>query len=313
MAAMLPNASAWPLMADQIHILITGGAGQVGLELQHAAWPEGVVLHAPTRDELDLTSASSLHALFERIPFAAVINSAAWTAVDKAEIEVAGAFAANAGGPALLADATRARNIPLVQVSTDYVFDGDKPEPYIESDPVSPIGVYGASKLAGEMAVRLGNQRSVVLRTAWVLSAHRANFLKTMLRLAADRPTLRVVADQCGCPTSAADIAGVLKSIVLRMIEDEGAPTGVYHFVNAGEATWAELAREVFRLSAGAGGPSAEVEGIPSDQYPTPARRPKNSRLSTAKISADYGVQPRPWQSAVADIITELHSQGACA
>ena len=291
-----------------IHILITGGAGQVGLELLRATWPSDVVLHAPTRDELDLTDAASIQTLFDKVSFAAVINSAAWTAVDKAETEVAGAFAANAGGPALLADITRERGIPLVQVSTDYVFDGDKTEPYVESDPVAPIGIYGASKLAGEMAVRLGNPRSVVLRTAWVLSAHRANFLKTMLRLAADRPALHVVDDQHGCPTSATDIAEVLKIIVLRLIADEGAPTGVYHFVNAGEATWAGLTREIFRLSAAADGPSAEVEGIPSEQYPTPARRPKNSRLSTAKLTADYGVQPRPWQTAVADIITELNS-----
>ncbi len=291
-----------------IHILITGGAGQVGLELLRANWPNDVVLHAPTRDELDLTSAASVQALFDKVAFAAVINSAAWTAVDKAETEVAGAFAANTGGPALLADATRERGMPLVQVSTDYVFDGTKAEAYVESDPVAPIGIYGASKLAGEMAVRLGNPRSVVLRTAWVLSAHRANFLKTMLRLAADRPALRVVDDQHGCPTSATDIAEALKTIVLRMIVDETAPTGVYHFVNAGEASWADLAREVFRLSAETGGPSAQVEGIPSEQYPTPARRPKNSRLSTAKITADYGVRPRPWQTAVADIITELNS-----
>jgi dTDP-4-dehydrorhamnose reductase len=291
-----------------IHILITGGAGQVGLELLRASWPADVVLHAPTRDELDLTSAASIQALFDKLPFAAVINSAAWTAVDKAEAEVAGAFAANAGGPALLADITRERAIPLVHVSTDYVFDGDKTKSYVESDPVAPIGVYGASKLAGEMAVRLGNPRSVVLRTAWVLSAHRANFLKTMLRLAADRPAVRVVDDQHGCPTSATDIAEALKTIVLRMIADESAPTGVYHFVNAGEASWADLAREVFRLSTEAGGPSAEVEGIASSEYPTPARRPKNSRLSTVKFTADYGVQPRPWQLAVADIITELNS-----
>lgn len=305
-------------MLNQIHILVTGGAGQVGLELVRAAWPDEVVLHAPTRDELDLTLAASIQALFDKVAFAAVINSAAWTAVDKAETEVAGAYAANAGGPALLADITRERGIPMVQVSTDYVFDGDKAEPYVESDPVAPIGVYGASKLAGEMAVRLGNPRSAVLRTAWVLSAHRANFLKTMLRLAATRPALRVVADQRGCPTSATDIAETLKTIVLRMIADDAAPTGVYHFVNAGEASWADLAREIFRLSAEAGGPSAQVEGIPSEQYPTSARRPKNSRLSTIKLAADYGVRPRAWQAAVADIMTEinsphLNSQGACA
>lgn len=300
-------------MTEATHILVTGGAGQVGVELLRAAWPDGVVLHAPARTELDLTAEASIRAAFEATPFAAVINSAAWTAVDKAESEVANAFAANALGPALLADITRARGVPLIQVSTDYVFDGEKPGPYAEDDPVGPIGIYGASKLAGEMAVRLGNPRSVVLRTAWVLSAHRANFLKTMLRLAADRPTLRVVDDQYGCPTSARDIAEALRTITLRMIADPEAPGGVYHFVNAGEASWADLAREIFRLSAVQGGVHAAVEGIPSSEYPTPARRPRNSRLLTNRIGADYAIHPRPWREAVADIIAELRVQGAPA
>ena len=300
-------------MADPIHILITGGAGQVGLELQAAAWPEDVVLHAPTRAELDLGDAASVRAAFAATPFAAVINSGAHTAVDKAETEVAAAFAANAMGPAVLADVTREAGVPLIQVSTDYVFDGSKDGLYVEDDPVGPLGVYGASKLAGELAVRSGNPRSVVLRTAWVLSVHRANFLKTMLRLAADRPALRVVADQHGCPTSARDIAAALKTITLRMIADTEAPTGVYHFVNAGETSWAGLATEVFALSAAAGGPSATVEGIPSSDYPTPARRPTNSRLSTEKLTRDYRVAPRPWQDAVAEIVAELHTERAVA
>lgn len=293
-------------MADPIHILITGGAGQVGLELQAAAWPDGVILHAPTRAELDLADPATVKAIFAATPFAAVINSGAHTAVDKAETEVAAAFAANAMGPAVLADATREAGVPLIQVSTDYVFDGSKDGLYVEEDPVDPLGVYGASKLAGELAVRTGNPRSVVLRTAWVLSVHRANFLKTMLRLAADRPALRVVEDQHGCPTSARDIAATLKTITLRMIADAAAPTGIYHFVNAGETSWAGLAREVFALSAAKGGPSASVEGIPSSAYPTPARRPSNSRLSTEKLKRDYGVTPREWRSAVSEIVAEL-------
>ena len=300
-------------MADSVHILITGGAGQVGLELQAADWPEGVVLHAPTRAELDLGDPASVRAAFAATPFAAVINSGAHTAVDKAEAEVAAAFASNAMGPAVLADATREAGIPLIQVSTDYVFDGSKDGPYAETDPVRPLGVYGASKLAGELAVSSGNPRSVVLRTAWVVSVHRANFLKTMLRLAADRPGLRVVADQHGCPTSARDIAATLKTIILKMIADPDAPTGVYQFVNAGETTWAGLASEIFALSAAVGGPSATVEGIPSSEYTTPAKRPTNSRLSTDKLTRDYGVVPRPWQAAVAEIVNALHAERATA
>lgn len=300
-------------MADPVHILITGGAGQVGLELQAADWPESVVLDSPTRAELDLGDPASVRAAFAATPFAAVINSGAHTAVDNAETEVAAAFAANAMGPAVLADATREAGIPLIQVSTDYVFDGSKDGLYVETDPVGPLGVYGASKLAGELAVLSGNPRSVVLRTAWVLSVHRANFLKTMLRLAADRPGLRVVADQHGCPTSARDIAQTLKTITLKMIADPDAPTGVYQFVSSGETTWAGLASEIFALSAAIGGPSATVEGIASSEYPTPAKRPTNSRLSTKKLTRDYGVAPRPWQEAVAEIVNALYAERTTA
>lgn len=296
-------------MAEPVHILVTGGGGQLGLELVAADWPESVVIHAPGRDTLDLSDPVSIRAVFASRPFAAVINSGAWTAVDKAETEVAAAFAANALGPAVLAELANAADIPLVQVSTDYVFDGSAAGPYQEDDPVAPLGVYGGSKLAGELAVRTGAPRSVVLRTAWVLSPHRANFLKTMLRLAADRPTLRVVDDQYGCPTSARDIARVIRAIVLRMITEPDAPTGIYHFVNDGRTSWAGLAREILRLSGEGGGPSAEVEGITTADYPTPARRPANSTLSTAKLAHDYGVVPRPWQEAVAEIVAELHPE----
>jgi dTDP-4-dehydrorhamnose reductase len=289
---------------DLVHVLITGGAGQVGMELQQAAWPAHVRVHAPTRAELDLTDPAAVARAFETIPFSAVINPAAYTAVDKAEDEVAESFAANAMGPAILADATRRAAIPLIHVSTDYVFDGSKVGEYLETDPVSPLGVYGAGKLAGELAVRAGNPRSVVLRTAWVFSAHRNNFLKTMLRIGAASSTIRVVADQHGCPTSAHDIAAALMTITLRLIEDELAPTGVYHFVNAGDASWRGFAEAIF---AAHGSPDApEVIGITTAEYPTKARRPANSRLSTEKLARDFGVTPRPWSQALGDVIAEL-------
>ncbi|MFG1230461.1 dTDP-4-dehydrorhamnose reductase [Xanthobacter wiegelii] len=293
-------------MADFREILVTGGAGQVGLELQAIAWPSDIRIHAPARDELDITDPASVAAVFAAHSYAAVINPAAYTAVDKAEGDVGTAFAVNAYGPALLAQATRTAGIPLVHVSTDYVFDGTADRPYVETDPIGPLGVYGASKLAGELAVRSGNPRSVVMRTAWVLSRHRANFLKTMLRLAETRPQLRVVGDQFGCPTSAAEIAEALATITLRMIDDAAAPTGIYHFVGGGETNWAGLAREIFAQSAGIGGVSASVESITTAEYPTPAHRPANSRLSTAKLGRDYGIVPRPWQEGVATIVRQL-------
>lgn len=296
-------------MADPVHILITGGTGQVGLELQALAWPDGIVLHAPTRAELDLSDAASICAVFAADTFDAVINCGAYTSVDKAESNVAGAFAANALGPAVLADLTREVGIPLVQVSTDYVFPGSKDGLYVETDPVGPLNVYGASKLAGEMAVRNGNPRSVVLRTAWLLSVHRVNFLKTMLRVASEQPALRVVGDQYGCPTSARDVAAALKTITLTMIDHIDAPTGIYQFASAGQTTWADLAREIFALSGAQGGPSATVDAISASGYPTAAARPSNSRLSTDKLNRDFGIAPRSWQAAVAEIVLELCSE----
>lgn len=298
-----------PEAAQPRTILITGGAGQVGLELLAADWPDHIALHAPPRAELDLGDAESVARLFSSRDYAAVINSGAYTAVDRAESEVAAAFSANAMGPALLADATRAAGIPLIHVSTDYVFNGAGAGDYQEDEAVDPLGVYGASKLAGELAVLKGNPRSAVLRTAWVVSRHRANFVKTMLRLAAERPSLRVVDDQHGSPTSARDIAEALKTITLRMIEDDAAPRGVFHFVNAGGTTWAGLAREVLALSGARGGPTADVESITTADYPTPARRPANSRLSTLKIQREYGVVPRPWQTAVSEIVDQLSAR----
>lgn len=284
------------------HILVTGGQGQIGLELARRNWPGEFTIHYPTRETCDIGSAESLLAYLRSYPFEAIINCAAYTAVDKAEQERDLAFRVNGEAPGWLADS----GVPLVHVSTDYVFDGSKDGYYSEDDPVAPLGAYGASKLEGERAVLAGQSRSVILRTAWVISAHRANFLKTMLRVGAADPKLRVVGDQIGCPTAAADIAAALRLIVLRLIDDPAAPTGVHHFVNSGEASWYELAREIFALSAAAGGPSAKVEAITTAEYPTPAKRPANSRLATSKIAANYGIHPRHWRAAVRDIIEEL-------
>lgn len=304
----LQHRQTWPerLTPNVRRILITGGAGQVGVELVRQAWPDDIELHAPSRSLLDLNDPVSICAAIDSEPWSCVINSAAFTAVDAAEDVAGKAFQANCQGPAWLAEATGKAGIPLIHFSTDYVFSGEKSAPYSEDDRICPIGVYGASKAAGELAVSSANPRSVIVRTAWVLSPHRKNFLRTMLQLAGERPSLRVVADQRGCPTSAGDIARTVKVIAERLIVDQDAPVGTYHFVNAGDASWYELACEIFRLSADAGGPSAAVEPISTAEFPTKARRPANSQLATQKIRRDFKIEPRDWRTAVAEIIAEL-------
>lgn len=286
-------------------VLVTGGRGQVGQALARLA-PAGVELVMPPRAELDLADPESVAEAVASRQWAAVISSGAYTAVDKAEGDAVAAWAANALGPAALAAATARAGVPLVHLSTDYVFDGSKPGWYEEDDPVAPIGVYGASKEGGEQAVRTANPRHLILRTAWVVSPFGANFVKTMLRLGAERPELRVVADQHGCPTSAIDIAATLLTLAGRLAGDADAPAGTYHFVNAGEASWHELAEAVLDRAATHGRPRPAVAAIATGDFPTPARRPANSRLATARLRRDFGIVPRPWREAVDEIVDEL-------
>ena len=288
-------------------ILVLGGAGQVGTELQALAWPAGVSVHAPSRAELDITDAGAVARTLDARDYGVVINTAAYTAVDKAEADVVEAWRLNALAPAILAAATAAKTIPLVHVSTDYVFAGTKADgAYAPDEPIDPQSVYGASKAAGELAVRSANPRHAIVRTAWVVSPHRGNFVKTMLRLAGERDALTVVNDQHGCPTSASDLAAALAVIAGRLAEDAGAPTGTFHCVNAGATTWAGFAEAIVAGSARRGGRSIPVTGIPTSAYPTPARRPANSRLSTDSLTAAYGIAPRPWQAALDDILDRL-------
>lgn len=287
-------------------ILVTGGSGQLGTELQRCTWPQGYEVVAIDAADLNLTDTAAIAAKVAERPWSAVINGAAYTAVDKAESDLVTAWAVNAMAPAAFGEACAKAGISLIQVSTDYVFAGNKQDAWEVDDPVAPLSVYGASKLGGELAVRTSGARHVIVRTAWVVSAHGNNFVKTMLRVGADRNTLAVVDDQRGSPTSAADLAQALMTITLRLIEDEAAPIGTYHFSNAGETSWAGFATEIFRQSGVRGGVMANVTPITTDQYPTPAQRPANSLLSHAAISAAYGIQPRPWQDALEDILDEL-------
>lgn len=291
-------------MAEPFPILVTGANGQVGTELQRRV-PAGFVVTPTDYDTLDITDAAQVTAAIAERRWAALVNCAAHTAVDKAESDVEASWRLNALAPAILAAATRDAGIPLIQISTDYVFDGTLDRPYLPGDAVGPAGVYGASKLGGELAVRTGNPQHVILRTAWVVSAHGNNFIKTMLRVGAERPQLRVVADQFGCPTGAPDIADGIYAVLSRIVAGE-APWGTHHLVNGGEASWHALAQAVFETAAPLGGPTPAVEAITTADYPTPARRPANSRLDTSSFTATFGHAPRPWREAVDEIVTEL-------
>jgi dTDP-4-dehydrorhamnose reductase len=289
-----------------VKLLVLGAGGQVGHELCRLRWPEGYRLAAFDHAGLDIGQHERVFAAVARERPDIVINAAAHTAVDRAERDREAPWAANASGPENLAAACRDAAIPLIHMSTDYVFDGTKPGPYREDDPVSPLGVYGASKEAGERAVRAALAEHVIVRTAWVYSAHGHNFVKTMLRLAGERPALRVVADQVGSPTSAADLAAALAVIVAR-IASGAARWGTYHFAGAGAVSWHGFAEAVFAEAAPWRGSPPPVEPIATADYPTPARRPKNSVLDCTKIGDAYGITPRPWRAALADVIREIY------
>ena len=289
-------------------ILVLGRSGQVARELEKLGAPEGFQLEFAGRERLDLALADPSPLVAEIAP-AAVINAAAYTAVDKAESEPDAAYRLNRDVPALLAQACAAAGVPLVHFSTDYVFDGTKPAPYVETDPVDPTGVYGRSKAEGEAAVLAAGGPAIVLRTSWVYSAFGANFVKTMLRLAATREELGVVADQLGRPTWAEDCAlGALRS-VRALLDGEVGGAGLFHLAGEGDATWADFAEAIFDVSAARGGPAARVKRITTADYPTPARRPANSRLDCGKMVRTLGLQPRPWRESLKACFAELETQ----
>lgn len=288
-------------------LLVLGAGGQVGHELCRLAWPAGYELAAFGHDGVDITERDQVfHAVARERPQIA-INAAAYTAVDRAEFKTDQAWLGNCLGPLNLAVACREAAIPLIHISTDYVFDGSKPGPYREDDPVAPLGVYGESKEAGERAVRAALPAHVILRTAWVYSAHGHNFVKTMLRLAADRPVLRVVADQIGSPTGAADIAAAI-GVIVQQITAGNTRWGTYHFAGGGAVTWHGFAEAIFELAEPWRGAPPRVDAIATADFPTPAKRPANSVLDCSKIGAAFGIVPRPWREALAEVIREIYA-----
>jgi dTDP-4-dehydrorhamnose reductase len=291
-----------------VRVLVTGSDGQVARSLGvcAAAEPE-VELVSIGRPQFDLLDPETVRSTILTARPDVVVSAAAYTAVDQAEDEPELAFAVNAKGAGAVASAAAEAGAAVIHLSTDYVFSGDSRDEYAETDAPDPQSVYGRSKLEGEKAVQAGNPRHVILRTAWVYSPFGRNFVKTMLGLASQRDHVRVVADQWGNPTSAADIAeGVLR--VAKAVAAGGRPEhhGIFHLAGEGSTSWAGLARHVLATSASLGGPTAEVEEIATADYPTKARRPRNSRLSCEKLLAVYGWRPPPWQGRCQAVVARL-------
>ena len=288
-------------------ILVTGAQGQLARCLAETPFPAGVEALFAARPELDLAVPGSAASVIERLRPDAVINAAAYTAVDQAEAEPALAFRVNVAGAEEVAAAAARTGAPVIQISTDYVFDGRGERPYREDAATGPVNVYGASKLEGEDRVRAANPAHLIVRTSWVYSAFGGNFVRTMLRLAADRSELRVVGDQLGRPTSAHDLAWALADVVSRWQAGDTTGQGqTYHVAAGGQCSWAEFATEIFGNSKALGGPGASVVPIATEDYPTPASRPRYSVLDTAKFERDFGVRLPDWRVSVEGVIRRL-------
>lgn len=294
-----------------MRLAVTGRDGQVALSLAERAGGDVEIVRIG-RPELDLARPGSIAPALCAVRPDIVVSAAAHTAVDRAEDEPDLAFAINARGAGEVAVAAAGLGVPVIHLSTDYVFDGDADEPYGEDHPPAPRSVYGASKLAGERAVAEANPRHLILRTAWVYSPFGRNFVRTMLRLAAGRDEIAVVSDQWGNPTSALDIADGILAAAWKLHRTADFPAyGVYHLAGAGATNWSGLARHVLETSAGLGGPRADIREIATADYPTRARRPANSRLSTEKFAADFGWRAPQWRGSVEEVVRRLLAEEA--
>lgn len=277
-------------------ILVTGGTGQLASALAAAA-----DVHRVGRPTFDFDHPATIEAAFRTVAPRLVVNAAAYTAVDLAESEVDAAYRANRDGPATLARLCADADVPLIHVSTDYVFDGTKPEPYVETDSVAPQGVYGASKLAGEQAIQASGAKAIILRTAWVYAATGKNFVRTMLTLGKTRDRLTVVADQHGCPTTAVDLADAILAIVARLDRTGWQPeySGIFHAAGSGATTWHGLAVATFEAAGRHGANVPRVGPIATADWPTPARRPANSRLDCTRLHDVFGVRLPHWRQSL--------------
>lgn len=291
-----------------MRIAVTGHRGQVVQALLERGPPLGVEIVAVGRPALDLAEPDSVARAFAPIACDVIVNAAAYTAVDKAETEEDLSTRINGAGAGAVAAVAVRRGVPLIHLSTDYVFDGGLDRPYREDDPVGPVGAYGRSKLAGERAVAAAYPAAAIFRTAWVYAPFGANFVRTMLRLGETRADVAVVADQRGAPTSALDIADglIIAARARRAAPEDPALAGVFHMTGAGEAVWADFAEEIFAEATRLGRAPVRVRRIATADYPTPARRPANSRLSTEKLARAYGVRLPDWRASARACVARL-------
>jgi dTDP-4-dehydrorhamnose reductase len=292
-----------------MRILLTGANGQVGWELSNRGGQRGLEILALYRSGLDITDPVSVSKKVNHSDVSLVVNAAGYTAVDQAESEPELAFAVNRDGPAYLASACGKAGIPLVHISTDYVFDGQKKGAYLATDPVSPLSVYGKSKAAGEVEIRKHLREHFIIRTGWVYGIHGDNFVKTMLRLGREREEVHVVDDQYGCPTYAADLAETILRIAAQFLDDGQVHWGTYHYCGKGVTTWHGFAEEIFRLAREYESLKVKrVEPISTSEYPTPAQRPVNSILDCSVLEKIFGIHPQLWAESLARMLEVLFS-----
>lgn len=287
-----------------MRILITGSHGQVGRELSNTLKAKGIETAAITHNDLDITRLKSVQKAFADISPTLVANCAAYTAVDRAESDQEQAFAVNRDGPAHLADVCAVTRTPLIHISTDYVFDGTKKTPYVETDMVCPINIYGKSKAAGEVAIRERLDRHIILRTSWVFSAHGSNFVKTMLRLGKERDAITIVDDQIGCPTSAASIARAITCIIERYNEMDSLPWGTYHYCDQPATSWYRFAEAIFvllREEYWEHFKLQHLDAVTTAQYPTPAKRALYSVLNCEKFKRTFDIRMGNWEDGLRD------------
>ncbi len=290
-------------------ILIVGAKGQLGCELVRQARHYSATLQAPTRAQMDITAITQVQEVITRFRPTLVINAAAFTNVDGAETETEAAFAANSSGPENLAQCCSNDHIALIHVSTDFVFDGKKGQPYTEDDPIGPLGVYGRSKAEGEAKIRAMVNEHIIVRTSWLYGVYGRSFVSTMLNLARDNKNIRVVNDQYGSPTSAADLAVALLQIAARIAKRSTIPWGTYHYSGQGITTWHEFAENILKIAADKTAMHLPcVEPITTDEFPTKAMRPAFSALDCRRIAKRFGIHPKPWKQSLKATINRIFS-----